>query len=624
MHIVEVAAITRGVAPDTLTYFSAKQVAPGTLVEATLRGRAVPALVLASSPVEEQRAKLRASSFVLKKLRGGGKMALGASLGAALRRLADYFLCAPGAALFELVPSALLKNPKDLPEAPVEAAGRGFEELVIQAPLDERLAEYRSLIREAFARRESILIVAPTIAEVLSLKRELSRGVAEYAVVLHGERSDKEALALWRRAALDLHPLLLIATPGFLALPRRDLSLIIVEREGARSYKSPHRPFLDARIAAREIARARRIRVLYGDLPLRVETLRLLESHDIAEALPIRARLSFATSARLIDMRPYRKKDKGFRPLSEELAGALRAAATEARRAFLYAARRGLNPTIICDDCGNALFCERCGRMVALHKTPSGNVFLCHTCGEKRSANEKCLVCGSWKLTSLGVGSELVEEAVRELLPKAFVFRIDQDSAKTHKKATMIAEAFSKTPAGILIGTERAIPYLGEGVDLIGVASLDSLFALPDYAADERVFALLARLRALARLEFFIQTREPGRAVFTHALQGTFMEFYREELAAREKFFYPPFSTLIRVSMRGAKPRVEKLVASFMTELAPWEPQLFPGMLKAASGVSAHILIKAKNWPDGALRKRLRALPPSVAVEVGAGSVLPS
>ncbi len=623
MFVVEVMPITRSYAPGTLTYFSPEKVAGGTLVSITLRKRIVPGVVLQCTEAHERKTELRQAGFTLQKLRGKGKAVFAASFLDAVGAIAHYFVAAPGAVFSALAPLPLLRQVKELPEAKPETSGRGYEQLVLQAPYDERLSEYRSLIREAFARRESILLVVPTIAEALALEEELSRGVTEYVVVLHSELKSKEALARFTRASEDPHPLLIIVTPGFLAVPRADLSLIIVEREGARAYKRLERPFIDIRIAAREVARARRIRILLGDLPLRIETLRAFEQHDAAEITPVRSRIVFRTPASTIDMREYRKGKKGFQVLSNELSAALKEVVAEGRHAFLYVTRRGLQPSTVCDDCGNPVRCDSCDRMVVLHKTPSGNVFLCHTCGTRRSAHEKCRTCNSWKLTSLGIGSAGVEEALHDLLPKTPLFRIDQDATRDHGKAAKVANAFYESPSGILVGTERAIPYLRRPLELIAVASLDSLFALPDYAADERIFSLIARLRTLAAGKLLIQTREPSRSVFTHALSGALMDFYREEIAARERFSYPPFSTLVRVSVSGGKPQVEKAAGILEEKLKRWEPALFPGMLRTKRGVSAHLLLKVRKWPEEELERELRSLPPSVVVEVGAGSVLP-
>ena len=78
-------------------------------------------------------------------------------------------------------------------------------------------------------------------------------------------------------------------------------------------------------------------------------------------------------------------------------------------RIFLYAARKGMASITICGDCGNNVVCLECGSSVVLHTKETGNFFLCHRCGERRSAEEVCKVCGSWKLMPLGIGIEKVK-----------------------------------------------------------------------------------------------------------------------------------------------------------------------------------------------------------------------
>ena len=57
---------------------------------------------------------------------------------------------------------------------------------------------------------------------------------------------------------------------------------------------------------------------------------------------------------------------------------------------FIFVARRGLFPSTVCADCGSLVKCNSCGAPTVLHKAVNENFFLCHRCGEHRSAMEKC------------------------------------------------------------------------------------------------------------------------------------------------------------------------------------------------------------------------------------------
>jgi hypothetical protein len=52
---------------------------------------------------------------------------------------------------------------------------------------------------------------------------------------------------------------------------------------------------------------------------------------------------------------------------------------------------------------------------------------------EKGAAEEYCKVCGSWKLGTIGIGIDLVEEKIRDKFPDISLFRIDSDTTPDEK-----------------------------------------------------------------------------------------------------------------------------------------------------------------------------------------------
>jgi primosomal protein N' len=53
----------------------------------------------------------------------------------------------------------------------------------------------------------------------------------------------------------EKHPVVVIATGGFLSIPREDIETLVIEREASRFYKILRRPYLDVRHVAEIFAR---------------------------------------------------------------------------------------------------------------------------------------------------------------------------------------------------------------------------------------------------------------------------------------------------------------------------------------------------------------------------------
>jgi primosomal protein N' (replication factor Y) len=250
---------------------------------------------------------------------------------------------------------------------------------------------------------------------------------------------------------------------------------------------------------------------------------------------------------------------------------------------------------------------------------------MCHKCGERRSAQEDCVHCGSWRLTPLGVGIDRVAEEIHAKFPDVEISQIDADTTKSDAQVEKALHSFSSKPGSILLGTEMAMLHLPDKVDHVGVASLDSLFALPDFRIQEKIMYTLVRLRNKAERTIVVQTRKPEEKVFEYGLKGNLSDFFRSTLDERKVYGYPPFSILIKITLEGDKQKIAEEMAVIQSQLHPHEIDIFPAFTSTVRGKSViHGLIKVNRelWPDRGLVEKLRALPPHVKVKVQAESLL--
>lgn len=629
MKIINVIPIARGIPADTLSYFSASDIAPGSIVSVPLRKRIVNAIAVSSEDAGEKKAELRASGFGLKKI-GAVKSPgfLSAGFMAACAETADYFAGSAGAIIHAFTPSPVFEQPQKfkIPERGIAVTGLVHEKFALQAPDDERFAYYRSLIREEFARGRSVFFCLPTLEDIRSASETLMKGIEQYAYAFHGGLTKKQFADLWNRLADEPHPVFIVATASFLCLPRTDIGTIVVEKEGSRAYKSQSRPYPDARFFAESFAKHSGARIVFADILLRAETLWRHESVEIIESMPLKFRSVTTATQELVDMRKYKPDEEAkFRIISDELARMAIMNKENSERMFVYASRKGLAPSTVCADCGTVVTCRQCSAPIVLHKSSSKNIFICHHCGEKRSAEETCGKCGGWRLNMLGIGIERVEEELRKAAPGVEVIRFDKDSVTTRKQAVALMEKFYATPGAVLVGTEIALMYCADKFENAAIASIDSLFSLPEFRIRERVMHIILRIRSLVEKRFMIQTRNAEEKTLDYAIRGNIIDFYRAEIAERKQFQYPPFNTFIKVSLSGEKAAVKKRFAEIEPMFPEYEHVIFPAFIHTVKGrYTENMLIKipAGDWPNAKLIAKLRSLPPHFAVKVDPESIL--
>ena len=88
---------------------------------------------------------------------------------------------------------------------------------------------------------------------------------------------------------------------------------------------------------------------------------------------------------------------------------------------------------------------------------------------------------------------------------------------------------------------------------------------------------------------------------------------------------FPPFATLIKISITGTKDEVFKMVENIKKLIEPYEIDVFPAFIPQAKGkygVNGIIKINKKNWPNTNLIEKLRSLPMNVLVNVDPDSLI--
>lgn len=615
MYLIHVYPLMRGTPLQSLTYFSRTEYPRGSVISVPIRRKQTPAVVARVEPLDAARTKVRRADHAIAPIKAQEPrtLFLPAFLDA-IERVALGSAGTPGAILHSMLPAPVTERLSvPLPEH-AQSGAVHFEQLLLQAHRAERKSELRTLVREHFARKKSVLVIVPNPKETESYADMLGTGLEkDRAIIFHSALPPRHAREQWAYAARHPGPVLLITTPSGLGIPRNDLGIIVLEHENAEGYMREVRPHVDVHDAVEAYARALSIPNLLSGALLRMQSLYRLEQGKVAEYRPLRTRAHGSAKIKIVDTRAYKSNARGeYRALSDELVALVRRVESDTAqngvRLFILSGRRGLASSVICNDCGASVQCAHCDAPVSLHSKKGENVFLCHHCHTMGDALARCSVCQSWKLIALGGGSELIEKQLKRgtSLP---VYRIDSDSAKTPKLAAMIAHKAAEAPS-ILIGTELALPYLPDVLPHSAVAAIDSLLGISDFSLDERLFSLLLAVRERTEGTLIIQSRNPAHQTLAYAESGDIRGFQARELKARRAFGFPPYATLISIARFGPKFIVTKDVAALAGRLAAYKPTLLPAQRGTLRGSEIILQLPKEKWPDQTLLAHLRALPP--------------
>jgi|AntRauTorckE6833_2_1112554.scaffolds.fasta_scaffold00638_19 primosomal protein N' (replication factor Y) len=635
MYIVEVTPFSKSIRNDSYSYFSSKPIKTGCIVTVPLRNRNVKGLVIDCRNGKNLKSELRSQDFAIKKIKGVSKdIFLRPEFIEAVEVTAEYFATSIGAIIESVVPKVVFeeidkfKKINDISSKKIKKTETKSQKYVLQTEDSDRYSEYKSIIREKFAKNESVIFIVPTIEDCNIAEDKLSRGIEKDTFVLNSKTTKKKLLQKWAEINESEKPVLLIATTKFISLPISNIGMIIVERENSSAYRTQKMPYFDLRFFAETYAEKINKPFLYGDLMLRSETLKRYDDHAFFEFSPIKFRSIADAQQKIIDMKDEDEVSEYENPISNSLHKLIKENNELNDHLFILNNRKGLSPLVVCSDCGTIVKCEECESPVVLYgkyAQEKNNYFNCHFCGAKRGAGEKCVNCDSWKLQTVGFGTERIRREIQKQFPKAKILVLDKDTAKTAVQAKKIINDFYESPSAILVGTELAILYLHEPVENVAISSIDSMFSSPDFRVKERILNILLKARSKAKQNFLIQTRNKENKIFSDLRDGNLTNFYRNEFIERKKYNFPPFSLIIKIStsarqFKTAEKEISKIKETFkLDDMLIFQSQIVRNRgMKTAVGL---LILDKEDWPNKDLVEKFKMLPPKFKLEIDAESL---
>ena len=434
---------------------------------------------------------------------------------------------------------------------------------------------YIHLMREVIAQKRQVLMMVPEIALTTQLCIRLRRVFGKRMLVYHSKLNDDERAEIWNKMLTDDSVDLILGVRSSVFLPFSQLGLIIVDEEHEPSYKQQDpAPRYNGREVAIMLASRHSAKVLLGSATPSLESyylaqqgrfgyVRLKERHA-GVSLP---------KMSLISMREARKNQAMNGPFTPALIKSVNHTLLEGHQAILFQNRRGFSPTVECTVCGWTPKCPRCDVSLTFHKRTSR--LSCHYCGYSQTWPSACPQCQHSSFAQQGYGTERIEEIISRLMPLAKPVRMDTDTTGSKSSYEKIIRDFDSKKSNVLIGTQMVSKGLDfGGVDTVGIMNADSLMNFPDFRSHERAFQLIEQVagragrRAGQEGEVLIQCNEPRHPLLQQVIAHDYEAMAEMQLADRKKYFYPPFSRLIMIYMKGRyEDRLDALAARYATVL---------------------------------------------------------
>ncbi len=416
---------------------------------------------------------------------------------------------------------------------------------------------YLRAIQVALQCGKEAIVLVPEISLTDQLVTELRGRFGHRVALLHSKLSKGERAEMWLRVHRGEIPVVVGARSAIFA-PCHNLGLIVVDEEHDEAYKQEEGFRYNARDMALMRGKIMGFPVILGSATPSLESYYNAKKGKICLLeLPERPEGRGPTEIQVVDLRRRGRKVRGGGIISPPLHQAMAETLERGEQVLLFLNRRGFATFLICQDCGYTFKCRNCAVSLVHHLAEGA--LICHYCGWKHPAPPLCPSCGGASVKDLGIGTEAVELAVRELFPEARVLRMDRDTTTRKHAHREILRAWRRGEADILIGTQMiAKGHHVPNVTLVGIILADSTLNLPDFRASERTYQLLLQVAGRAGRggrpgKVIVQSYEPNHPAIASCPSQDYETFASRELWFRKQASYPPYSRL--VLMRVSAPR---------------------------------------------------------------------
>jgi len=448
---------------------------------------------------------------------------------------------------------------------------------------------------------KSVIYLVPEISLTHQTADVIWKRFGNAAATIHSGMSPAARLSEWMRIRAG-QVKIVVGPRSAVFAPVVNLALIIIDEEHDGSYKSGNTPRYHARQTAMRRCAAEGARLLMGSATPSAEAWKLMKD-GVIKRLDLSRRLS---GGEIPDIIPV-SLEKTDGCLTRELKEEIRVTARMKKQTILFLNRRGFAYYYHCRSCGYELTCKHCSVSLTWYK--SRNKAICHYCGYSVTPPSVCPQCGSVEAGFSGFGTEMIEEEVRRTFPDLRITRIDADTTEKKGSLKKALDLFRAGEIDILLGTQMVAKGLNfPGVRLVGVILADMGLQLPDFRAAERTFALVVQVAGRSGRYFsdgkvVVQTLRPHDPAIVKSCALDVEGFFEIELNQRHTLSFPPYTRLIRFTLRSRDEKRTLAAASALASIAL--PLLPPGAdalgpAECPLGIISnqyrrHLIIRGKN-----------------------------
>ena len=422
---------------------------------------------------------------------------------------------------------------------------------------------YLQVIAAVLASNKQVLVIVPEIGLTDQLITRFTARFSESLAVIHSHLTAKQRRIAWEKSHSGLAKIILGTRAAvFSQIPV--LGLIIIDEEHDPSLKQQDTVRYSARDTALMRAYKAKIPIILGSATPSFESLyNCIQNKYQRLVLSARAAASHELAITITDLRNTSVQHG----LAAGTLNSINRHVAAGNQVLVFINRRGFAPVFLCHKCGWIADCISCSSHMTVHRQI--NRLICHHCGYKCNIHHACPKCHNVELIPIGIGTQRLDQFLREYFPKITILRIDRDEIRKPAELTKCLAQMARGEAQIIVGTQMmAKGHHLPNLTLAVIANSDSGFYSQDFRALERLGQLLVQVAGRAGREdkpgeVIIQTYFPHNPSINSLIKDGYDIFSSALLKERAAASLPPYCFLALLRAEGKQ---ESVVLNFLTQ----------------------------------------------------------
>ncbi|MDD2697964.1 MAG: primosomal protein N' [Arcobacteraceae bacterium] len=410
---------------------------------------------------------------------------------------------------------------------------------------------YLKSIEKVLNEGKNCVYLLPEIALTPQMEKRLKKVFKDAVAIWHSKISQKKKNEILIKLATG-EVKIIAGARSALFLPYPNLGLIVVDEEHDDSYKSEQKPRVHVKDLAIYLSQKYDIQLILGSATPSLNSFAKVPYFRLKET--------------------FHQTDKTFiyndstLKLNDLLINKIKEKLDKKEQTIIFLPTRANFKYQICSDCGKAIECPFCSVALSLHK--NHKALKCHYCNYTQQIIEKCPSCHTGILKNYRLGTNELQEQLKNIFPNNEITTFDRDSVKTETNLKKILKDFNENKIDILIGTQM----LSKGHDyhnvtLAIILGIDSVLNMTSYKAREKALSLALQIAGRSgrngKGEVILQTK--NQEFFeTYMEKVDYKDFLENELQERGEF-YPPNTRVAKVIFSHTNHQKAKELMEFYT-----------------------------------------------------------